>query len=340
MELPKLSKERVHDNAYVWLFMKGDFYLPGIFTSVYSVLRTNPNADLVVMVTSDVSEEARSVLLKVATHLCYIDYITVESKQMKTERQRKIYSTWVSSSYSKWNVLALPYKKIVLIDGDTIHTDNTDELFAMQAPAMPIASPYVKPMGTIDSYYPGPVALDGYPLHGAIIPIETSMQSLNKNGLVNTATAAVIEPNIEDYHAYLNMLKEMQPFGFPACHSAFDEQSIVYFYTNKKKVPITAVHQMYNYYPWKPGFLFPGVVPKIIHYFSDTKPWTMAFDKYPDLITWYTMAAAAIDHTKIKPADINLTDKNVKSVKGAEDTFINKFIKTTNVLDIYELCRF
>ena len=96
-KIPNISSLPLHDNAYAWLFMKGDFYLPGVFTSVYSCLRTNPNADLVVMVTDDVSQHARNMLLKVATHLFSIPYISFQSKQMKTERQRQLYGSWIAS---------------------------------------------------------------------------------------------------------------------------------------------------------------------------------------------------------------------------------------------------
>ena len=336
---PVLSSKPLHDWAYTWLFMKGDFYLPGVFTSVFSVARTMPNADLVVMVTDDVSQHARDMLLKVATHLCDIPYLSYESKQLKTERTRELYESWIASSYSKWNVLALPYKKIIQVDGDTIHTENTDELFDLEAPAMPLASPFVVPLGRLPSFYHGPVGRDGYPPHGTKIDPDVIDKILNVGGMLPTSTPAVIEPNLDDYVAYKQMVKDMEPFGFPECHSGFDEQSISYFYTTIKHKQFTAIHQRYNYYPWKDGFLFRGDVPRIIHFFSDTKPWAVDFDKYPDVITWYKMASLACKTTGIKPAGINISAVNTEAADAAEDEFIKNFINVTDVTEIYGMLK-
>lgn len=286
------------------------------------------------MVTDDVSQHALNMLMKVATHLFYIPYISVKSKQMKTERQRQMYGTWIASSYTKWNALALPYEKVLLIDGDTIHTENTDELFELSAPAMPLASPFVEPLGKIHTYYSGPVGLDGYPTHGSTIELQVIDNILNKGGVLPTSTPALISPSISDYQEYLSMIKSMEPFGFPECHSGFDEQSISHFYLTKKQSYVS-IHQKYNYYPWKDGFLFPGDVPRIIHFFSDTKPWTIDFNKYPDVTTWYKMASAAIDATHITAEDISIKTSDVNAAKNAEDTFIGKFLQTNDVLSIY-----
>jgi lipopolysaccharide biosynthesis glycosyltransferase len=333
----KMSSSPLHSNAYTWLFMKGDSYLPGIFASVYSIRRTNPAADLVVMVTDDVSQHSRDVLLKVATHIFDIPYISVQTKKMKTTRQQQLYETWLATSYTKWNALALPYKKIILIDGDTIHTTNTDELFELQAPALPYASPFMKPLGTIQNYYKGPTGPEGYPIHGSKISIDVIMTILNKGGLLPTATAVLLEPSMTDYNSYKSMIKSMEPFGFPECHSMFDEQSLAYFYAHEKKKDITAVHQRYNYYPWKNGFMFPGEIPKIIHFFSDTKPWMVDYNKYDDIITWYKIAAAGISFAGITAEDIKLKTSNTSAAEKAEDKFINKFVKVNSVLDIYDL---
>ncbi len=318
--------------------MKGDSYLPGVMISAYSIARTNPDADLVAMITDDVSEHARNMLLKVVTHLFHIPYLSFNSKQMKTERQRQMYGTWIASSYTKWNALALPYEKILLIDADTIHTENTDELFELAAPAMPFASPFVAPLGKIETHYSGPVGLDGYPLHGTEIDEKVIDAILNKGGVLPTSTPALIAPSMDDYIEYKSMVKSMEPFGFPACHSGFDEQSISYFYLSKNR-KYTAIHQKYNYYPWKDGFLFDGDIPRIIHFFSDTKPWSMNFNKYPDVTTWYKMAAAAIEALNIKAEDILLTTENVEGAKKIEDTFIKKFIEVEDVLQIYGLAK-
>jgi lipopolysaccharide biosynthesis glycosyltransferase len=333
-DVPEISSAPVYDNCYCWLFMKGDSYLPGIFTSVYSVWRTDPEADLVVMVTDDISEEAKTTLMKVATHLFYIPYLTFESKPLKTQRQRDIYKNWMSSSYTKWNALALPYKKAILIDGDTIHTDNTDSLFKLPTPAAPFSNPFAKPLGTISTRWKGPKGPDKYLTHGAKVTADEIKDTLYNGNVLITATAIVLSPSFDDYFEYIKTVKSMQPFGFEKCNNVQDEQSICYYYAVVKKQDWYNVHHRYNYIAWKDGFLNKGDVPYIIHYFSDMKPWMQKYNTYEDVITWYKMAGEAIKKTKIKPADIKLTVEDVNSANAATDTFIKKHMRVNSVLDI------
>jgi hypothetical protein len=332
--IPEISAPPIHDHAYCWLFMKGDAYLPGIFTSVYSIMRTDPEADLVVMVTDDVSEHARQMLMKVATHLFMIPYLSFESKPLKTARQREIYDKWITSSYSKWNALALPYKKVILIDGDTIHTENTDVLFNLPAPSMPFNNPFNKPLGTIPSTWRGPKGKDGYMVHGCEVPAADVMHVLNNGGMLPTAAPVVLEPSLADYEEYITLIRSMQPFGFPKCNNGPDEQSICWYYSGHKKLDWHNIHHRYNYIGWKEGFLSKGDVPYIIHYFSDTKPWDTTWNAYEDMISWYKMAISGIDYAKIKPEDILLKSDNVAAARAAPDLFIKKHINVNSVLDI------
>ena len=334
----KLSSEPKHDNAYVWLLMKGDSYLPGIVTSLFSVIRTNPNADLVVMTTDDVSQRAKAILLKYASHIFEIPYLSYLSKPLKTQKQQLMYEKWVNVSYTKWQMLALPYKKAIFVDGDTIHTMNTDGLFDLSAPAAPFASPYMKPLGKIPSYIAqnknGP---DGYPKHKSIVTQSEINNMLHKHGILLTANMVLLEPSKTDHKKYMDMVKSMEPFGFQTCNSMLDEQSIVYFYTFIKKKNWTALHQIYNYIAWKDGFITKGVIPRNIHYISEAKPWMIEYNKFDDVISWYKFAALAITYGKITAQDIFLKESDVINAVKSGDTFVKKFTNVPTLLDLKEL---
>jgi lipopolysaccharide biosynthesis glycosyltransferase len=335
---PEISTTPVHDNAYVWLLMKGDSYLPGIFTSVYSILRTNPDADLVIMVTPDVSTSAKEILMKVATHLFYIDYISIDSKPLKSQKQRELYAKWVSVAYTKWNMLAVPYKKALFVDGDTIVLDNIDYLFKMQTPAAPFNNPFVKPLGYIKDYLIGQRGSDNYLVHGAKITPKVVNDCLNKDGMLFTASAVLLSPNFDDYFSYLKMLKTMEPFGFTKCHSMVDEQSLAYFYSDVKKVDWYNIHQVFNYINWKEGFLAPNDTPIILHYFSEKKPWVMKYNEWPDVICWYKMAAESLEKTHSIPVDIKLDTEQIKLAKTHKDEWIKKYTgKLKNVSSCLDL---
>ena len=334
----KLSSEPKHDNAYVWLLMKGDSYLPGIVTSLFSVIRTNPNADLVVMTTDDVSQRAKSILLKYASHIFEIPYLSYLSKPLKTQKQQLMYEKWVNVSYTKWQMLALPYKKAIFVDGDTIHMSNTDDLFDLSAPAAPFASPYMKPLGKIPSYIAhnksGP---DGYPKHKSMVSQTEINNMLHKHGILLTANMVLLEPSKIDHKKYMDMVKSMEPFGFQTCNSMLDEQSIVYFYTFIKKKNWTVLHQIYNYIAWKDGFISKGVIPRNIHYISEAKPWMIEYNKFDDVISWYKFAALAVAYGKITAQDIFLKESDVVDAVKSSDTFVKKFANVPTLLDLNEL---
>ncbi len=330
-----LSSNPTNERAYVWLLMKGDKYLPGIFTSVFSVKRTEPNANLVVMTTHDVSQETKNKILKVATHTCDVPYICVKSKPLKTQRQREMYSNWIESSYTKLNMLALPYKKTIFIDADTIHTCNTDDLFDLTTPAAPYANPFVKPLGRLPDHYRGKRGKDGYPLHSATIPYVLISNIINKGGVLPISSSMLLEPSIQDYNSYISMLRTFTNFGFEKCINGYDEQSICYFYSVIKKKNWTAIHQRYNYIAWKDGFLSKNDFPKVIHYMSDTKPWSMKYNEYADVITWNKMAEEALKKNNLRAIDIFLKEENINSASLEKDIFIQKFIDVNSILDIY-----
>jgi lipopolysaccharide biosynthesis glycosyltransferase len=148
---------------------------------------------------------------------------------------------------------------------------------------------------------------------------------IDKGGVLPISSTMVLTPSLEDYVAYLNLLKTFDVFGFTKCMNGYDEQSICYYYSKLKKKGWYAVHQRYNYIAWKDGFLCKGDAPKVIHYMSETKPWMIAYNTYDDVITWYKMAADALEQTGTHPTTILITAENINAAVASDDTFLNKF---------------
>ena len=288
------------DNAYVWLIMFGDAYLPGIFVSMYSVKKQNPQADLVVMVTDDVSQRAIDIMYLIADAIYRVPYITHETTPM-VGKQVAYYSSWINSSFTKWNALALPYKKVAFIDGDTLCLDPIDGLFDMKTPAAPWSNPWMEPMGRIPNRYSGPLK-DGYPPHGAEITPAMFADVFKLGGMLFTANAVVLVPNKEDYKEYLALI-DKKKFGIVGCLSAADEQSLAWYYSQVKQMPFYNVHQRYNCLYWKKDYLA-GTTPALLHYVTSEKPWKCERGKYEDINIWYKYADEAISAHHLAPADI------------------------------------
>jgi hypothetical protein len=318
IQLPKLIYGKPKsDYSYCYLLMKGDSYLPGVYISAYSL--GSIVYDISIMVTNDVSSHAIDMLKKIATCIFLVPYLNYESKPLKTVRQRELYSSWISSSYTKWNALALPYKKVLLLDADTIalsnktltceSPSNIDDLFNLNTPAAVFASPFCKPLGKLPCNWSGPKGPDGYLIHNTTVKYKEIERTLNKGHVLPSSNPFLLSPSISDYNSYISMMDSSTPFGFPHCNNGHDEQSIALFY----KCDWTNIHHKYNYISWKDGYL-KDETPMLLHYFSDSKPWNNKYDLYPDIITWYKMALSAINYTKIKPSDINIKEKNLPCI--------------------------
>ena len=340
----EISKPPVYDNAYVFLIMYGDSYLPGIFTAVYSVKRTNPEADLVVMVTNDVSVETCNKILLVATHLFYIDYLSYPTKPLKSEKQKVHYDSWISESYTKWQMLSLPYKLAIFLDADVIVLQNIDHLFNLEPPAGSFNSSYSKPLGPIHDFLVGARGLDGYLKHNEKIRPNIVKKILHGNSLVACASTILLAPNLKDYYEYCSVMERItskEPFGL-RCASGVDEQSICYFYATVKNKTFTNIHHRYNHMGRKNNYIVHTDYARVMHYNSTNKPWKMKYNEWPDLICWYKIAAEGLSSTKLKASDIKLNDDDVSLAKKAKDLYTMSFMqyvnkKITNCLQIIKL---
>lgn len=121
--------------AYVMIVFNGDRYVKGAVNVAHSLMDVNSPYDRVCLITEDVSEEGKKELAKVFTHVIPVDYIDIQIKRKKREKEDFMYP-WMDKSCIKWNCLKLEqYKKIVFCDADLVFLENCDELFESKTPA-------------------------------------------------------------------------------------------------------------------------------------------------------------------------------------------------------------
>lgn len=282
------EKHKKPDCAYVCLVMKGDLYVPGAIVVAHSIRETDTKYDIVCMVTPDVSEGAVSKLKVVFDYVQVVEYITAETKMMRTKKIEDRYGSWKSVSYTKWNVLQMTrYKKVLFMDADLIVVGNIDSLFKLQAPAATFslaqAHPYSK-QGLHNPYI-------RY-THGDIIHPDDI--KLGFNLFVCIGTTVLIQPNMEHFNSYKQMIAKMQPFGFEKCVNGPDEQSIAWFY-HSSKIQWTHIHQAFNMIPWKEKqwlskkdkYFNKSLV---LHYVCGKKPWELDRTEWEDLENWWIIA--------------------------------------------------
>lgn len=280
--------------AYVWLIFGGNFYIPGVLPSAYSVKKTETKHDLVLMyIDGELTHQELDLLSTIFTKLVKVPYLQYKSKRMKTAKQQEMYGDWIDKSYTKANCLNLTeYKKVLFMDADTIVLKNMDHLFDMTAPAGTFSSPW-------GDRYRGYIPLGMYPKdHDKNVSLHMIDKAVTSGGVVAIGTTMLLEPNRKDFDDYTAYVYSNQPFGFPKCNSGFDEQSITYFFSKIKGVMWKHIHQQYNFIPWKHNWLS-GETPYVYHFFNKEKPWLLDPVEYTDLKVYYQTVSDMISEYKI-----------------------------------------
>jgi len=118
--------------AYVCLVMLGDLYISAAIVLAQSLINCGSNADRVVLVTPDVSEDGKKILQMYFNKVKVIDYVNVSNWRVKKQPQRK----YLDLVFTKFHIFNLvEYKKVILIDADAIVLKYPDHIFTLNAPA-------------------------------------------------------------------------------------------------------------------------------------------------------------------------------------------------------------
>jgi len=255
--------------AYVTLVMKRDGYVPGALVVGYSLRLTGTKAQLVCMVTHDVSAAAHHRLTLIFDHVPEVPYLQFECKRLRTAQQCRLYKQWVEMSFTKWNALSLTqYEKVLFVDADQVVFKNIDHLFELSAPAGTFSSPwavsYADRRGRVGPFGSKASANDKsrsvitgtlnpyFTLkHGDIVPPSAICQGFCEESFVCIGAMVLLSPSLADFEDYQTMCEDWVPFGFENCHSMMDEQSICWYYY-ERAVAWTHIHPVYNFIPWHP----------------------------------------------------------------------------------------
>lgn len=280
--------------AFVLCVFKDYLYLLGALACAYSLRLTKTNYDIVCMVTNDIDKNLLSIATKLFDKIIEVPYLELDTIDLRTMKQRKMYSSWKNISITKWNCLGLyNYEKVLFIDADKIILQNIDHLFELQTPAGTFSSPhaqgYTKNGGMFNPYF--------NLQHGDIVSknsIHTGLygNEQGEHSFVVIGSMILLSPSETIFNSFHNMLKQLQKsqFGFSLCNSGMDEQLIVYFYTYhlNNKHTWTYISQKYNFIAWDYMWIRSHEYPPHVLHFFGTKPWILNRNEWLDLEIWWT----------------------------------------------------
>lgn len=279
--------------AWITLVMRGDSYVPGALVLGQSLRDHKTKHELVVMVTPDVSTEARLLLATVFHRVLPIAYLSAYVTRMATRNQQFIYGEWIHDSFTKFRMLGLTeYEEICFLDADKLFLTNCDELFDVPSPASVWSNVWAEPFAPkTQRAMKNPFV---HLKHGDQVPhnlvqnaLRMSATEKGEHTFVGGGGVIRLRPNREDMIAYeeaLSKFSRREAFGDVNCRSGFDEQSIVWFYrTYRPDLRWTHIHQKYDFFVGRDEWLKEGDMvhePKCYHYYGHRKPW---FKKDPKM---------------------------------------------------------
>ena len=293
-------------NAWVVLLMINKSYLLGALTVARSLRAVKTRHDIICMVTNDITEDIRKILLGTRVHPLFtkvieVSYISHSVVKYTSKKQAELYNGWIDKSFTKWNCLLFEeYDKIILLDADMLVMVNCDDLFDLQPPAAPYTNPWAYPWqqvgGIINTYEWIKHANDLY--HGSQITPKEVLTALTNGSFVGIGAVVLLKPNKAHYQELLEQIYEDKIFGSKYnTVSGADEVSIAAFYANKN-INWTHIHQRYTAFPWKKTWVANDI--RIYHYHG-RKPWDLHEKEWSDLRHWWKTAEKLVsEHKQLK----------------------------------------
>jgi glycogenin glucosyltransferase len=122
--------------AFASFLMLNDSYLPGALVVGYALRKQDTRADLVCLVTKEVTLEARHALELVFDHVIEVEKVYVPHKRRQARQDRPYLFTRVNAlRLGQDGDLGLGYEKVVVLDADVLPFRHYEHLFTLDAPA-------------------------------------------------------------------------------------------------------------------------------------------------------------------------------------------------------------
>jgi alpha-N-acetylglucosamine transferase len=268
--------------AYVTLVMKGNTYCIGAITMAYSLRMRGCKYDIICMVTKDVDDDGRKLLLTVFTHIIevpYIEFLTYKQEEKKESLSRL--NTWIDVSYTKFHIFNMTnYEKIMFLDADMIIMENIDHIFKFQTPALNVNSKSMK------------LVTERVTPSGTIMKSSGLMSKLPLIISIN-AGSVLITPSKDHFKSIVELcrlLSPIKPFELPLIHSTAEEYILFIFFARYLQCDITLLGKEYNNNPWTLSISYNinNIRPKILH-FALQKPWSLDRFEYSDTYIWWAI---------------------------------------------------
>ena len=301
--------------AYVTFIIRNDSYLPGALVFGYSLRLQKTEADLICIVSDNISNQAISSLKEVYDDVIVMDEVYVPHDRRHERQDRPfLFSRFNAFRLGSGGDLNKTYEKIIIADCDILPLHSYDSLFNLDAPAGIINEKKEYCMEYNDEgKYIAPKSLDKegtwnwhniykHVPHGTLIPKEITDRIINdKTNMGVNASLMLFNPTMKLYNSVMDDLsdkeiqKEISLYNWP-------EMQYITLKLSGKWTNVDLKFSSFNGYPdikYLNGIHFAGL-----------KPWNIknkslkSFGRFDDYKLWY--------YTYLKMCDSNtsLLDNN------------------------------
>lgn len=305
---PKLMEDNNGNRlyAYVVLIMLGDKYIPGAIAAAHHLKKIGTKADLVVMVTPDVTEAGRKVLARFYDKLVDVPLIYVPNWRTQKQPHRK-YLDYVFTKFHLFNLTE--YEKVILLDADALVLKYPDHLFSLNAPAgsmIPYKSDMISYDENCDYVLPKNKQIKWYQeycnccAHGKIIPKKYTDEVVTAKGHSGVGAAILLlKPKKGELDSILSDIKKepgktlVNKFIWP------EQQYLTLRYSGQWTSVNPRFYGLQGYPHWKLLFVLQ---------FAGDKPWFLNSKediskrlKYADFILWHDIYTEILtEHPDLK----------------------------------------
>lgn len=271
--------------AWCTLVMLNDNYSSGALVVAKSLRRVKTKYPIYCLV-AEVSDECVAMLTEsgLFDRVIQVPLLSKETNRMN-DKQEKIYRKWISSCYTKWNIMNpdifdCKMEKVMLLDADSFIQKNYDHIFDLACPAACFNSPW-GPKGS---------GRPNWKTGREVTPYELKVFLGSKAPWVGCASSVLLQPNKETYEKMLDLLNEHDTYGHKGnCISGPDEQLLAHTYFSLNE-SMYHFRSKYNWFVGQNHTLGKGETPVIYQYYN-SKPWRedRQTSQYDDVREWYSM---------------------------------------------------
>lgn len=215
--------------AFVTFIMMNDSFLPGALMTAYGLRKGDYDADLVCMITENISARAREALELLFDHVVKVKEIYIHHRRRQSRQDRPfLFTRFHALRLGADGDLGFKYEKIVMLDCDVYPLKHYHHLFTLNTPAGTVnerreyclqydeQGQYILPENVLETgKWKWHEVYDHICPHGSRIPEEICQRvKTDPSNMGVNSSLLVLSPSIQEFYAIMEDVKRPEILEF------------------------------------------------------------------------------------------------------------------------------